>query len=172
MKKILILNTGGTFNKIYEKTTGNLKIYEDNKAIKKILKRSSIDHIEIEGLIFKDSLDMTNDDRQELSKKINDSKADRIIVVHGTDTMDLSAISVAKYLKKKVIVFTGSMTPFSIDSIEATSNLSMAIGFLQNEGITPGVYIAMHGMVQRHDKIRKNRLLGIFESKMGQVFED
>lgn len=171
MKNILILNTGGTFNKIYEKTSGSLKILEDNKVIKKILKRSLIEHIDVEGLIYKDSLDFTNDDRQELSKKINNSKYEKIIVVHGTDTMDLSAIFVAKYLKKKTIVFTGSMTPFSIDSIEATSNISMAIGFLQAEP-SPGVYISMHGMVKRHDKIRKNRLLGIFESKIGAILED
>ncbi len=171
MKNILILNTGGTFNKSYEKTSGNLKVVQDNKIIKKILKKSSIDNISIEGLIFKDSLDFTSEDRQELSNKINESKASKIIVVHGTDTMDLSAIFIAKYLKKKSVVFTGAMTPFSVDPIEAVSNLSMAIGFLQSD-VPHGVYISMHGMVKRHDKIRKNRILGIFESKIGAMLED
>ena len=172
MKNILILNTGGTFNKVYNKTEGTLNVSQENKTIKKILKKSLVKNIEVEGLIFKDSLDITNEDRQELSKKINNANADKIIVVHGTDTMDLSAIFVAKYLKKKTVIFTGAMVPFSIEPIESTANLSMAMGFLQADDINPGVYISMHGMVQRHDKIRKNRLLGIFESKIGAILED
>ena len=171
MKNILILNTGGTFNKTYNKTAGSLEVLEDNKSKKKILKKSMIKNVDLEGMIYKDSLDITNEDRTELSKKINNANADKIIVVHGTDTMDLSAIFTAKYLKKKTVVFTGSMVPFSVDSVEATSNLSMAIGFLQATEET-GVYISMHGMVQRHDKIRKNRLLGIFEAKIGAILED
>lgn len=172
MKNILIINTGGTFNKVYDKTTGSLKVSEENKIIKKVLKKCSITYIDIEGLLYKDSLEITNEDRTELSKRINNAKADKIIVVHGTDTMDLSAIFIAKYLKKKIVVFTGAMIPYSVNSVEATSNLSMAIGFLQAEGIANGVYISMHGMVQRHDKLRKNRLLGIFESKIGAMLED
>lgn len=172
MKNILILNTGGTFNKVYDKTTGVLNVSQDNKIIKKVLKKCSITYIDIESVFYKDSLDITSEERQELSKRINNAKADKIIVVHGTDTMDLSAIFIAKYLKKKTVVFTGAMVPYSVDSVEATSNLSMAIGFLQNEQLPSGVYISMHGMVQRHDKIRKNRLLGIFESKVGAMFEN
>lgn len=172
MKNILILNTGGTFNKVYDKTTGSLNVLQENKIIKKVLKKCSITYIDVEGLLYKDSLDITNEDRAELSKRINNTKADKVIVIHGTDTMDLSAIFIAKYLKKKTVVFTGAMVPYSISPVEATSNLSMAIGFLQAENIPTGVYISMHGMVQRHDKIRKNRLLGIFESKIGAMLED
>ena len=41
-KNILIINTGGTFNKIYNQLNGSLEIYKKNKAIEKILIVSKI----------------------------------------------------------------------------------------------------------------------------------
>jgi len=38
MKKILIINTGGTFNKVYNPLTGNLDIEPTGKAINEIAK--------------------------------------------------------------------------------------------------------------------------------------
>jgi L-asparaginase len=61
----------------------------------------------------------------------------------------------------KVIVFTGAMVPFSIDTIEATANLSMALGYARNA--SNGVYIAMQGVCGSYDKVIKNRELGKFE---------
>lgn len=161
-QKILILNTGGTFNKIYDQISGELFVPQNNTAINGILKQSKIDYITVDGMIFKDSLEINKDDRRKIKNYIKKSVYSKIIIVHGTDTMDLSAQYFSKHLKNKVIVITGSMVPYSIDRQEATANLMLALGFIQTK-TKKNVYIAMHGYVKQHNLIQKNRKIGIFE---------
>lgn len=157
---MLILNTGGTFNKRYDPIKGELVIPQDNSAIETILKLLVID-ISLQGILYKDSLEMDNHDRSLLAQTISQSDEKIIIVVHGTDTMDLSSEYVASLALDKVVVFTGAMVPFSIDSVEATSNLSMAIGYAQN--VSNGIYIVMQGVMGRYDCVKKNKSAGKFE---------
>ena len=160
--KILILNTGGTFNKIYDEKLGQLIVPKNNNAISKLLKISKIKNITIDGIIYKDSLDITNKDRKELVDYINSYNYEKIIIIHGTDTMNLTAIYLAKKIKHKQIIITGSMKPFSIDPIESVSNFMSAYGFL-NSCKKNNIYISMHGLIKKHNKIKKNKKLGIFE---------
>lgn len=157
---MLILNTGGTFNKRYDPKKGELFVPVDNKAVESIVSIFS-DTIAIQGLLYKDSLEMTQDDRELLAKTISLSDEKLIIVLHGTDTMELSAQCISQLALDKVIVFTGAMIPFSIDPIEATANLSMAIGYALNA--SPGVYIIMQGVCGLYDTVTKNRERGKFE---------
>lgn len=158
---MLILNTGGTFNKRYNPISGEMEVPFDNLAVEKILGSFTYD-VELAGLIYKDSLDMDSDDRKMMAKIISASSDTHFVVIHGTDTMDLSAAFLDEVLEDKVIVFTGAMVPFEIDPIEATSNLSMALGYAKCE-TRPGVYICMQGCIAKHDAIIKNRALGKFE---------
>lgn len=161
-KKILILNTGGTFNKKYNPIDGNLIIPNDNITIETIINKSKINYCDISGVLYKDSLDITNKDRKILIKYIQKSQYKKIIIIHGTDTMDKTAKYIAKHIKNKKVVITGSMVPFSLCKIEATANLLLALGFLQRK-VKKNVYISMHGKVKKYNKIYKNRELGIFE---------
>ena len=160
--KILILNTGGTFNKIYDEILGTLKVPKDNIAIKHILQKAKFSNVKIKGLIYKDSLDINTDDRQKVLEYILRSKYQNIIIVHGTDTMNLTAKLLVKNIKDKKIVITGAMKPFSIEPIEATSNLSSAIRFLETCKKN-NIYICMSGLIKKYNKIKKNKQLGIFE---------
>jgi L-asparaginase len=157
---MLILNTGGTFNKRYDPKSGELFVPSDNTAVNTIVSVFA-DTIAVKGLIYKDSLDMMPEDRDVLGKRVSQSDEKFIIIVHGTDTMDLSAQHIAKLGLNKVIVFTGAMVPFSIDAIEATANLAMAIAYARN--LTSGVYIMMQGVCGTYDRVVKNRELGKFE---------
>jgi len=162
MKDILIINTGGTFNKIYNALTGKLEVSGDSIALLKILQNFQNLSYEVKSIIHKDSLDIQNTDRKELTELIKSFPQNKILVVHGTDTMDKTALYIAKFIQTKSIVFTGAMVPFSINETEANSNFSMALGFLLAEPKNE-VYIAMHGLVKRHDKVFKNRKIGVFE---------
>lgn len=157
---MLIFNTGGTFNKRYDPVKGELFVPNDNRAVEEILQFLAVD-IPLQGAIYKDSLEMDNHDRSVLAQNIVQSEAKTIIVVHGTDTMDLSAEYVASLGLDKVVVFTGAMVPFTIDPIEATANLSMALGYAKNG--TSGVYIVMQGVMGRHEQVKKNKSAGKFE---------
>ncbi|MEA3456546.1 MAG: asparaginase domain-containing protein [Campylobacterota bacterium] len=160
MKKILLISTGGTFNKIYNPLNGNLEIDSELKALDEISTKWQID-FEAISLIDKDSLEVTNSDRLLLLATINLSTHNDIIVIHGTDTMDLSAEYMAEAELEKRIIFTGSMVPYSIDPIEATANLSAALGYLQALE-KEGVYISMNGIVAPYDTLIKDRVSGKF----------
>jgi L-asparaginase len=159
---ILIINTGGTFNKVYDEIKGELIIPKSSKNLKRLIKKAFRSTIKIKGIIYKDSLEFTKEDRKELVKTIKQSAYTKVIVIHGTDTMDKSAKYVAKRIENKSIIFTGAMVPVWIDETEAISNLAMCIGFLNNNS-KANIYISMHGKVKLHNKISKNRQLGIFE---------
>ncbi len=160
MNNTLILSTGGTFNKIYNPKTGNLDIDVKNSAVKSIQKHWLSDY-KFDTVINKDSLDFTNLDREELFKYVKNCNYEKIVIIHGTDTMDLSAKYLSEKNIQKCIVFCGAMVPFSINPIEATANLAMALGFIKNA--KNGIYISMNGTVDIFNKVIKNRKIGKFE---------
>jgi L-asparaginase len=162
MEKILIINTGGTFNKRYNPIKGELEVPSDSIAPEAILRYCYNTPYELQNIIHKDSLEMNDDDRALLLKTIQNTTCKKIMIIHGTDTMDVSATYLALHVKDKIITFTGAMVPFSIDTVEATANFMMVLGdLMRNE--KEGVYIGMHGFVAPHSKIYKNRQKGIFE---------
>ena len=162
MKKLLILNTGGTFNKVYNEINGLLEVQDNSLKIKEIIKKSYKDNIEfdIKGTVYKDSLDIDDQDRDSILKEVKDFE--KVVIVHGTDTMDKTAAYLAKNLKNKLIVLTGAMMPYSIEKVEATANLIQAITFA-NITEKEGVFISMHGLIDEFQKIKKNKILGKFE---------
>jgi L-asparaginase len=158
---ITVLNTGGTFNKRYNPIKGQLEVPSDNIALDKIVKSCFNVQFDIKNIVSKDSLDFTQEDRETILKEIQNSTSDKIIIIHGTDTVDLTAKFIEDKIENKIIVFTGAMVPMSIDEVEATMNFSQAIGFL-NAPIENGIYLSMHGSVIEHSKLVKDRSVGQF----------
>jgi len=162
MKKILIINTGGTFNKIYDPIKGDLMVDKGSNALEQLSEKWLCD-LKILNIIGKDSLDMSNHDRLELLATISHSSYEYIIIIHGTDTMDITAEYLSDGDCQKCIVFTGAMVPYSIDPVEATANLCSAYGYI-NALKKSGIYIAMNGVMDVYEKVRKDRKLGKFIS--------
>ncbi|NOR54640.1 MAG: asparaginase [Sulfurovum sp.] len=160
MKKILIISTGGTFSKVYNPINGKLEIPKENQLLEDIAKKWRCE-FNILKIIDKDSLDMTNHDRLELLGTINQSDYHHIIVIHGTDTMDVTAEYLAEAELEKTILLTGAMVPYSIDPVESTANLASAYGYLQNVE-KEGVFISMNGVIASYEKVKKNRVEGKF----------
>ena len=160
-----ILNTGGTFNKVYDPVNGALEVAFNNEAIEEIVERFAYD-VEIAGVMFKDSLEMTQEDREQLYSVIDMDDEEVYVIVHGTDTMEVTARYLAQRMEddeeERVIVLTGAMVPFSIDKAEASVNLGMALGYAATQP-APGVYLCMSGIIAPQGRIRKNRAEGIFE---------
>ena len=162
MKNILIIDTGGTFNKITNPKTNKTIVDNSSIALKKISLhwRHNLTSLNI---IEKDSLDMTNLDRLELLMTINNHEHTHIIVIHGTDTMDLTAQYLAEAETEKCIVLTGAMVPFSNDFIEATANFSSAYGYINALPLNhDGIYIAMNGLIEDYKSIIKDHAKGRF----------
>ena len=160
MKKILIINTGGTFNKIYDPIKGDLKVDKGSHTLEQIASKWLCE-LKIVNIIGKDSLDLSNHDRLELLATISHSNYEHFIIIHGTDTMNITAEYLSDGDCEKCIVFTGAMVPYSIDSVEATANLCSAYGYI-NALEKPGIYIAMNGVMDVYEKVKKDRKLGKF----------
>lgn len=161
MKKILIISTGGTFNKIYDPINGEFVIDESSHALDDIATKWLCE-FEILNIIGKDSLDMTNHDRLELLATISQSEYQNIIIVHGTDTMDVTAEYLADADVEKCVVLTGSMVPYSVDPVEATANLSSAYGYINAMEAKDGIFIAMNGVIGPYNSVKKDRSVGRF----------
>jgi L-asparaginase len=164
MKKILIISTGGTFNKVYDPVNGEFSIDEASHALEQIASKWLCE-FNIVNIIGKDSLDMTNHDRLELLATISHSDHHHILIVHGTDTMDVTAEYLADADLEKCIVLTGAMVPYSIDPVEATANLSSAYGYI-NALEQEGVFIAMNGVMGPYEKVKKDRTKGRFSLQL------
>jgi len=158
---ILILVTGGTFDKEYNELTGEL-FFKDSHVNEMLnLGRCNLE-LEVRILMMIDSLQMSPLDRQCILKNCFTSDASRIVITHGTDTMEQTAAVLGEANIGKTIVLTGAMIPYKFGSSDGLFNLGSALAFAQ--ALPAGVYVAMNGRYFSWDAVRKNRTLGIFEN--------
>ena len=83
---ILVLVTGGTFDKEYNEKDGGLFFKRTHLPEMLSLGRSVLD-VSIRTLMLVDSLHMTDKQRRLILEKCRSSKVKQIVVTHGTDTM-------------------------------------------------------------------------------------
>ena len=162
VKQVLVLSTGGTFQKIYDPIRGELLVDPEANALRSIAERWRCE-LEFRTIIGKDSLEMDDTDRETIRREILSGESDSILVIHGTDTMEESARYLSRRLEgKRSVVFTGAMVPYSIDPVEATANFALGMGALLQRN-DPGVFIAMNGWFGPWNEMTKNRVQGRFE---------
>jgi L-asparaginase len=118
-------------------------------------------HVEIRTLMMIDSLLMTDADRQLILEQCVRAEESRIVITHGTDSMEQTAAVLGKSITGKTVVLTGAMVPYQFGSSDGLFNLGTALAFVQT--LPPGVYVAMNGRCFPWHSVRKNRELGIFE---------
>jgi L-asparaginase len=159
---ILILATGGTFDKEYDELTGRLDFADTHLSHMLELGRCRLE-VSVRTAMLVDSLEMTAADRELLVAQCRRAKESRIVITHGTDTMVETATALARGLEGagKTVVLTGAMIPFVFGSSDGLFNLGSALPFVQT--LPPGVYVAMNGRWFPWDDCRKNRELGVFE---------
>jgi L-asparaginase len=163
--KILFMQTGGSIDKDYPtgQDDDGYNFVITNPAFERILGyvKPSFEH-EAQTVLQKDSLDITEEERQKILQACIDSSIDKIIITHGTDTM-LKTAQLLSQINDKIIVLTGSMTPELFKNTDADFNLGTAIGSVSL--LPPGVYIAMNGLVLPWDKIVFDREVRRFVAK-------
>ena len=156
---IRFITTGGTIDKIYFDDLSQFEVGESQ--VHHILTEGLIDFdYEIVPLLHKDSLEMTDEDRDKVRSYIAGDDAQRFVVTHGTDTMAEMADALAG-IDGKTIVLTGALTPARFKATDAVFNVGMAVAAAQVA--PPGVYIAMSGQVFHAGEVRKNRAENRFE---------
>ena len=152
--------TGGTFDKEYNELDGKLFFKDTHLPEMLELGRCKVD-VDVRTLMMVDSLEMTDLDRQIILDHCRRAKEGRIVITHGTDTMEVTARVLGEAISGKTIVLTGAMIPYKFGSSDGLFNLGSALAFVQS--LPHGVYIAMNGKCFRWDNVRKNKRTGIFE---------
>lgn len=158
--KLKILTTGGTIDKLYFDDLSEFKV--GSAQIVEFLKEASANfEYEVESICAKDSLDLTDEDRDRIYAAVaQDPVYRRFLITHGTDTMIETARRLME-IKDRTVVLTGSMSPARFRVSDAGFNVGYAVAACQT--LPAGVYIAMNGRIFRPDNVRKNRQAHCFE---------
>lgn len=167
IKDVIIITTGGTIEKTYNEFDGSLEnrgTSIKNRILSKM--RLPYTNIMVHPLLSKDSLYMTDEDRSLIAATIQEDmkKNCPIVVLHGTDTMHITAEFCFNALRTPTVpvVFTGAMIPMGFDDSDAAQNVTEALHSAKL--LPPGFYISFHNQVFIAPKVRKNKEKGTFES--------
>ena len=157
---VRIIITGRTFDKEYNELDG--KLFFKDTHLPEMLKLGRCKApVEIRTLMLVDSLEMTDADRQIIVEQCRKCKEDRIVITHGTDTMEETARVLGQADLEKTIVLTGAMVPYKFGSSDGLFNLGSALAFAQT--LSRGVYVAMNGRCFIWNNVKKNKKTGEFE---------
>lgn len=159
MDELLIVTTGGTIDKVYFDDKSDYQVGEPQ--IGNILRELGVAfRFTVIPALRKDSLHITDDDRQMVRTLISAQPQKHVLITHGTDTM----VDTAKVLADlgKTIVLTGALSPARFRGSDTEFNVGCAVGAVQ--AMPPGVYIAMNGRVWDPFKVRKNVAANRFEA--------
>ena len=160
---ILILTTGSTIEGIDHT---EIKTPSDQRTIgiHHFLKTANLKNgYTIEQVLQKDSRHITPADRMLLAEKIQSADTDKILITHGTFTMETTAAYLGNLNLGKTIVLVGSFLLGTDENTDAPFNLGYALGVLHY--LEPDVYVAMHGSVFHWRNVTKNLDTDRFEKK-------
>lgn len=156
---ILVLTTGGTIDKNYFDALSEYQIVES--GIPALLKEARVALPQrVVEVMRKDSLELTDADRDVIAGAAREAPEAHIVITHGTDTMTETAKVLAAQVPGKTICLTGALSPARFAETDAHFNLGMAFACVQTA--PAGVYIAMSGEVFDGLKVRKDRAAGKF----------
>lgn len=157
---IRVFVTGGTFDKEYNEIDGRLYFKDTHLNEMLTLGRCKV-KVDVRTLMMVDSLEMTDQDRQIILDDCSEAEEDKIVITHGTDTMEVTARALGQAIREKTVVLTGAMVPYKFGSSDGLFNLGSALAFVQT--LPYGVYIAMNGKYLHWNNVRKNKQTGQFE---------
>jgi L-asparaginase len=156
--KIQVLTTGGTIEKIYSEQSGTVQnvVARINQYIAQL--RLPDTQIEITQLMNKDSLEMTDFDRETILDAVCERvKESPVVITHGTDTM----VTTGRLLKSRLVdlkhpvILTGAMTPLGFERTDGLQNLTESLFAART--LLSGVWIVLHNQAFDVDRVRKDR---------------
>ena len=160
MDELLIVTTGGTIDKIYFDDKSDYQI--GDPQIGMILRELGVTfRFTVIPILRKDSLHITDEDRELIRATIAAQPTKHVLVTHGTDSM-VQTGHVLAAIPDKTIVMTGALSPARFRGSDAEFNIGCAIGAVQS--LPSGVYIAMNGRIWDPAKVRKNVAANRFEA--------
>ncbi|HEX2464625.1 MAG TPA: asparaginase [Thermoanaerobaculia bacterium] len=169
MRRLTLITTGGTIEKVYDEGSGAL--VNRTSQVRRMLAELRLENTEISvlELMSKDSLDMSDGDRRRILDAARlagaeDRGADAagIVILHGTDTLAATGELLHRELRDIAvpIVLTGAIRPFEMKRSDALQNLTEAL--FATAVLGPGVYVVAHGRALPFPGARKDHGTGTF----------
>jgi len=158
-----VLITGGTLDKVHDTRSESL-ILDGETRVPDIFDQGRTRISRYKTLMQIDSLDMGDDDRDTILKAVTTAPENRLVITHGTGTMEITAKYLAGALggkSEKVVVLTGAMRPWSLGRSDGTFNLGGAV--IAARLLPPGVYGVMNGRVFAAEDLNKDTQSGRFD---------
>jgi L-asparaginase len=156
--KINLITTGGTIEKVYSEQSGQVEnvVAKIDRYLHSL--RLPDAHIEVTPLMNKDSLEMTDADRELILAVVKVKSAEApVVITHGTDTM----VRTGKLLKTRLVdlkfpvILTGAMTPLGFERSDGLQNLTESL--FAAKILPAGVWIVMHNQFFDVERARKDR---------------
>ena len=158
---IHLVTTGGTIDKVYFDAQSSYEVGEPQ--VDRMLQQANVTFdYDVTTLFRKDSLDLTDEDRQAIVEAVRELSGDRVVVTHGTDTMVETARALRDGVDGKVVALVGALNPSRFRDSDAFFNVGFAMAAVQT--LSAGVYITMNGRVLAPEHARKNRNANRFET--------
>jgi L-asparaginase len=164
MNAIYVITTGGTIEKTYSEQTGS--VANLNNKIERYLQllRLPDSEVNVVPLFNKDSLRMTDADRELILGTVKGLLNENapIVITHGTDTMIQTGLFLKQALPdiKVPIVLTGAMAPLGFEASDGLQNLTGSL--LALDLLPPGIFVVMHNQVFPVDQVKKDHALARF----------
>ena len=159
MQTLYVITTGGTIEKVYQEQTGSLANLDSKiERYFRLLRLPDL-RVEITHLMNKDSLEMSDADRQVVLEAVRHKlqQPAPVVITHGTDTV----VETGLLLKRSLpglgvpIVLTGAMTPLGFEGSDGLQNMTESL--LAARLLPAGVYLVIHNQVFPIDRVRKDR---------------
>ena len=155
-----VLITGGTLDKVHDTATESL-VLNGQTQVPDIFAQGRAKISRFETLMQIDSLDMTDDHRAKILKAVVKAPENRLVITHGTGTMELTAKALDRKVGAKTVILTGAMRPWSLGRSDGNFNLGGAI--IAARLLPAGVYGVMNGRVFSAAELHKNIETGRFD---------
>lgn len=147
---VVVLSTGGTIASTHDKTGAVVPTVTGSKLVEPLSGTFDKDKLtlEVKDIAKLDSSAMTLDDTdtiiEAVNKELRRDDVDGVVVTHGTDSMEETAIAVDTFQDSdKPVALTGAMRPFDDPDPDGPDNLALAVKTVtdpSNEG--RGTFIA------------------------------
>lgn len=159
---VAIITLGGTIDKIHDKMAEALGFNpEKPPAVGEIISNGRCYFPRIHALMQKDSLEMTDTDRDTIVEAVNAQPETGVILTHGTSTMGDTGRYIADNIHDKTVILTGAMRPHAFGGSDAALNMGGAI--IAAQTLPHGVYGVMNGRVFPAAQLHKNTENGRFD---------
>ena len=131
---VVVLSTGGTIASTHDKTGAVVPTVTGSKLVEPL--SGTFDNnkltLEVKDIAKLDSSAMTLDDTDSIitavHKELQRKDVDGVVVTHGTDSMEETAIAVDTFQdSEKPVALTGAMRPFDDPNPDGPDNLALAV---------------------------------------------